>query len=244
MSLPKQVINLLGIVVVLAIVAIGGVAVAAPLYMQAMSTDTDTAGVAQTNSMYEIQVQGLQAAKKNLPQTQSAVAALHRQMPVAADLDDVFEIVNRAAKTTTASVATVSAGEVVPFAARTTVAADGTVAPAPAPTPAPSATPGAGGTAPADAATSGTPAAPAAPPAADPRMQAPFTITVDVSSPEAATAFLDELRKGPRLIAIVHSALSGSTGTSAAPGTSGSTDTAQPTYQLTVDALAFVRAAE
>ena len=178
MSLPKQLINLIGIVVVLAVVVIGVVLVALPLYTQSLATDGDTVRVAQTNGQVDIQVQALQAAKKKLPQTQQDVAQLRTQISVPNRLDDVFEIAIKAAATTKSTITAMTA--------------------------------------------------------ADGRTEAPFTITVSVPSPQAAAQFLDELRQGPRLIAITHSAL---TGTAA----SGSTDAS---YTLTVDALAFIHTAD
>ncbi|MRH30193.1 hypothetical protein GH740_12875 [Microbacterium sp. SYP-A9085] len=235
MSLPKQLINLIGVVVVLAVVVIGVVVVALPLYTQSLATDGETVHVAQTNSVYDIQVQGLQAAKKKLPQTQQEVAQLRTQISVPNHLDDVFEIAIKAATATKSTITAMTAAEVEPFVARTTVGDDGKAAapkPTPVATPAPAATDKSSSDA---AATDG--AAAAAPPAtstADGRSEAPFSIKVDVPSPAAAAQFLDDLRKGPRLIAITHSTL---TGTPASGDTDGS-------YTLTVDALAFIHTAD
>ncbi len=232
MSLPRQLINLLGLVVVLAVVVGGVAAVALPLYTQSMSTDGDTARVAQTNSQYDIQVQALQAAKKNLPQTQQEVAQLRTQISVPDHLDDVFEIAVKAAAATKSTVTKITTVDVEPFIARTIVGDDGK---ATAPKTAPAADTTTNGTATSGSATKDAAATPtpAAAPADNGRIQAPFTITVDVPSPAAAARFLDELRKGPRLVAIIHSALAGA----AASGGGGA-------YTLTVDALAFIRSAD
>jgi hypothetical protein len=233
MSLPKQLINLIGIVVVLAVVVIGVVVVALPLYTQSLATDGDTARVAQTNGQVDIQVQALQAAKKNLPQTQQDVAQLRTQISVPNHLDDAFEIAIKASATTKSTITAMAAADVEPFAPPTAVDETGKAAapkPAPAPTAATTDASASGASATDGAATPPT----AATAAADGRTQAPFTITVSVPSPQAAAQFLDELRKGPRLIAITHSAL---TGTAASAGT-------DATYTLTVDALAFIHTAD
>jgi hypothetical protein len=146
----------------------------------------------------------------------------------------VFEIAIQAAATTKSTITAMTAADVEPFAPRTAVDETGKAAapkPAPAETPAATDTSASGATATDGAAT---PSAAAAKPAADGRTEAPFTITVTVPSPAAAAQFLDDLRKGPRLIAITHSVL---TGTAAL----GSSDA---TYTLTVDALAFIHTAD
>jgi hypothetical protein len=233
MTLPKQLINLLGFVIVIAVLAIGGALVAAPLYTQSLSIDGDTARVAQTNAQYSAQVQSLSAAKKRLATTEKDVAALRAELTSAPDRDDVFELVTKAAAHADATVTTVTAGDVVPFAARASVGDDGAAAPAPE-TNADATTDASTDAAAAASTTTG--ASATAPPApADDRQQASFTITVDVPSPAKAAQFLDGLRAGPRLVAITHSALSES---------SGGADETAAAYQLTVDALAFISPAQ
>ncbi|WP_417562877.1 hypothetical protein [Microbacterium sp.] len=238
MSLPKQLINLLGLLAVAAVIVLGAVAVALPLYTQSQSTDGETLRVQQTNNGYAIQVQTLQAAKKNLPQTEQEVAQLRAQISAPDHLDDAFEIAIKAAQAADSTITSMTTGDIEAFVPRTAVGEDGkAAAPTPAPTtdtaaadPTASAAPTADGTSSSsttDAATS----TPTGAPTADQRTQAPLTITVSVPSPDAAAKFLDGLRKGPRLIAIVHSTLTGS---------AASADTAA-TYTLAVDALAFVR---
>ncbi|UUT35182.1 hypothetical protein [Microbacterium elymi] len=172
---PKQLINLLGLLVVLAVVVIGVVAVALPLYSQSVTTDGQTAQVTQTNQGYDIQVQALQAAKKNLPQTQQEVAQLRRQITAQGRLDDAFEIAITAAAATKSTITQMTAADTESFAPRTTVGEDGKAA---APTPAPAATSStdaaASGSSATDAATTdaaaaGGAATPAPAPAADPR---------------------------------------------------------------------------
>lgn len=231
MNLPKQLINLLGFVVVIAVLAIGGALVAAPLYSQSLNTDADTARVGQTNAQYDAQVQSLLAAQKELPRTKNEVAALRTQLSSAADRDDVFELVSAAVATADATVTSVSAGDIVAFAAPAADDAEAAAAPTTdAPATDASADAAAAASSPAD--TAG-PTTTAAGTDDDGRSQVPFTITVDTGSPEDAAEFLDGLREGPRLVAITHSALSQS---------SGADDAAS--YTLTVDALAFISPAE
>jgi len=217
MSLPKQLINLLGLVVVIAVLAIGGALVAAPLYSQSLSTDADTARVAQTNAQYDAQVQSLLAAKKELPSTKKEVAALRKQIAVPNHLDDVFELAVLSAEGTGSTITNVTAGDVIPFIARTST--DGSTGPA-----------ATSETSDEDAAASSSldAASTASATSDDARQQASFTITVEVPSPEAAADFLDGLREGPRLVAMTHSALEDSNGQ----------------LELTVDALAFISPAE
>jgi len=229
MPLPKQLINLLGIVVVLAVLTLGIVVVALPLYTQSLSTDSETARVAQTNSQYAIQVQALQAAKKDLSQTEREVAGLRTQITVPDHLDDAFELAIRAASAADSAITSMTAGEIEPFVARTAVGEDGkAIPPTPAPSPEATAPPTVGASGGTGVESEASPVPHSTPPADDHRLQAPFTIAVEVPSPKAAAAFLDGLRKGPRVIAIVHSSL----------------ESSASSFELTVDALAFIRTAD
>lgn len=222
--MPKQLINVLGAAVVIAVIVIGFLAFGAPAITQATATAAQIDQVALTNRGYQQQVDSLEAAKRDFSTLKADVAALRAQIPAHDDRDDVFEIVAQAATASGAQVSSVTALDPVAWAARTGAsssaaagaAASGgdAAAPAatPAPTPAPSAPPAAGGSASADTAAAG-------------RTQVPFTIVVKAATPAVATAFLDALGAGPRLIGITSTSLT-------------KADTA---VQLTVNALAFVR---
>ncbi len=198
--MPKHLVTAIGLVVSLGVIALGVFLVALPLYFQAVSVDAQTATVAGTNAVYQAQVDNLTAQQENLDQINSDVAQLRAQIPADGQLDDVFEVVGRAAESTGVQLTAVTAGEQAAFVTRTgPEGLDGAVAgTAPAPQPTPAAT---------DAATDtsgGTDAATPAPPAAtDSRQQVDFTISATAGDMAQATAFLDALRAGPRLLSSI-----------------------------------------
>jgi len=198
--MPKHLVTAIGLIVSLGVIALGVFLVALPLYFQAVGVDAQTATVAGTNAIYQAQVDNLTAQQENLDQINADVAELRAQLPADGQLDDVFEVVGRAAETTGVQLTAVTAGEQVAFAERTGVeGADGAAATAtPAPEPTPAATDAA-------ADTTGTTdaAAPALPSANESRQQVDFTISATAGDMAQATAFLDALRAGPRLLSSV-----------------------------------------
>jgi hypothetical protein len=197
--MPKHLVTALGLIVSLGVIALGVFLVAMPLYFQAVGVDGQTATVANINAIYQAQVDHLTEEEENLGEINAEVADLRSQIPATAQLDDVFEVVGRAAEASGVSLTTVSAGEQVLFTTRSG-AIDGdaaAVAPAPAPEPTPSATAGA------TDATAGTPtdaAAGGGVTAASGRQQVDFVINASATDMAQATAFLDALRAGPRLL--------------------------------------------
>jgi hypothetical protein len=194
--MPKQLVTALGLIVSLGVIALGVFLVAVPLYFQAVAVDTQTAAVASTNAIYQTQVDSLRAEEANLDAINANVADLRSQIPASAQLDDVFEVVGRAAEASGVALSAVTAGEQVPFVVRTgaTNEEGAESAPAPAPTPAP--TEGAEST---GGATSPEVAAPEAS-AESGRLQIDFVISATATDMQQATAFLDALRAGPRLL--------------------------------------------
>ncbi|MCT9821616.1 hypothetical protein N3K63_15120 [Microbacterium sp. W1N] len=202
MTLNKQLINLLGILVVVGILIAGIALIAVPMVGQAQTTASQTATVEQTNAVYEAQIAQLTAAQADQAQLDADTAALRAEIPASTQFDDVFEIAINAAVTHQLTIQSVTMAEPAPWVPRTSVADDGTAAPAePAPaTDAPAEDAAGEGTADAagDAGTGA--AAPAADPASTPRQQAVATITVPAPDFEAATAFVDSLQDGLRLL--------------------------------------------
>lgn len=227
MSIPKNLINFIGGVIVIVIVAAGIALIALPLYLQSQTTDQTRAQVAGQNGVYQQQIDGLNAAKSNIDEITADVDALTLKVPVANEFDTVFELVGRAAGNAGVKVSSVAADAPIAFSVRTGPTLPGDV---PAAAPADDAsTDGAttDGTATdgatTDGATAPEPTQPAAP-AASGRQQVPFHISVEAPNAAAATRFLDALRSGPRALAIIQSTLAEST----------------DALSLTVEALAFV----
>lgn len=221
--MPKQLVTALGLIVSLGVIALGVFLVAVPLYFQAVAVDTQTAAVASTNAIYQTQVDSLRAEEENLDAINANVADLRSQIPASAQLDDVFEVVGRAAEASGVALSAVTAGEQVPFVVRTgaTNEEGAESAPAPAPTPAP--TEGAEST---GGATSPEVAAPEAS-AESGRLQIDFVISATATDMQQATAFLDALRAGPRLLNSVIAS---------------SNQTGEGTVEVQINALTYVDA--
>jgi phage-related tail protein len=224
--MPKQLVTALGLIVSLGVIALGVFLVAMPLYFQAVGVDGQTATVANTNAIYQAQVDHLTAEEENLEQINAEVAGLRSQIPATAQLDDVFEVVGRAAEASGVSLTSVTAGEQVLFTTRTGVvdADAAVVAPAPAPEPTPSATEGVASTTTettTDAAAGGGVAATAG------RQQVDFVISASATDMAQATAFLDALRAGPRLLNSI---------------TATTTQSGEGTFDVQITALTFMDA--
>lgn len=197
--MPKHLVTAIGLIVSLGVIALGVFLVAMPLYFQAVAVDAQTATVASTNALYQAQVDELTAQQENIDEITENVAGLRSQIPATGQYDDVFEVVGNAAAASGVAITSVTAGEQVVYTTRTG-ATEGDPAAAAA-APAPEAT---------DAATdpntatdpSATDAnvAPAPDAVAAGRQQVDFVISATAADMAQATAFVDALRTGPRLL--------------------------------------------
>lgn len=224
--MPRQMINLIGIVVIAGLVFAGTMLVVLPVYGSARTTETGARDVAQTNDTYQLSIDRLAEAAERIDEISADVAELRRGIPASSRLDDVMQIVVEAAAATGAVIEGFAATEPETWTPRTGL---GTDDPESAPTDEPAA--GADGSAEA-AAPEPTPATTEAPDgqsppaegadgAPSPQRQIPVTITVAVPSADVAAAFLDALGRGPRLLLPIDGTLDETT--------------------LTVTALALVR---
>ena len=192
--MSRALINILGVVATLGVLALGIVLVAMPLAFQALGVAGQTAGVVTTNATYQAQIDGLREEEEHLDETQASVASLQTQITPAGELDDVFEVIAKAAEATGVTITSVTAGDPVPFTERTSASAIGEVVEAPIEAPA------------ADATTTDTTAttdaaAPVAPASTSTgRTQVDFTIAVTAGDLDQVVALLDALRSGPRLL--------------------------------------------
>ena len=220
--MPKHIVTAIGLIVSLGVIALGVFLVAMPLYFQAVSVDGQTASVASTNAQYQAQVDELTAQQENLGEIEANVAGLRAQIPATGQLDDVFEVVARAAEASGVQITSVTAGEQVAYATGTgATEGDAVAVPAPAPEATEAATDATTGT-PTDA------AAPAPDAAAGAgRQQVDFVISATAADMEQATAFLDALRAGPRLLNSVSATM---------------TQSGEGTVDIQVSALTFVDA--
>lgn len=193
--MPKHIVTAIGLIVSLGVIALGVFLVAMPLYFQAVAVDGQTATVASTNALYQSQVDELTAQQENLDEINADVADLRAQIPDTGQLDDVFEVVAHAAETSGAQITSATAGEQVAYAPRAGAMEGAALA---GPTPAPEATDAATDTT-TDTTTDAT-AAVSDPATAAGRQQVEFTISSTATDMAQATAFVDALRAGPRLL--------------------------------------------
>jgi hypothetical protein len=218
-NIPKQFVNILGIVAVVVVLVAGIAMIALPMYGAARTTDAETATVAQTNSIYEIQVARLTAEAETIDDTIAHVDDLRREITVIPKRDDIYEIVVEAALETGASLTSVTTSELQPFvppgAAEQEEAAPVEETPA-------EETASTEGAASSGAETGATAEVVEAETGDSLQEQVPVAIVVTVSDADEAAEFIDALGSGPRLLAPVDATYGGGT--------------------LTVNALAFVRA--
>lgn len=202
MNLNKQFINVIGAVLVLAVLVAGIALIAVPMWSQSQATDASTRGVAQTNSLYQAQIDQLSAAEARGEEIDAHLADLRAEIAPFTRLDDAFEIIIAAADKHELVIESATAGDPEPFAARAAIVEEMPAAAPPASADEP-AEPNAEGAA---------PTAEAPTPASDEssaQQQVAMTITVAVPEAAAATAFIDDLRVGPRLMSIIDATFSG-----------------------------------
>jgi hypothetical protein len=220
----KQLVNLIGAVASLAILALGVLVFALPLFSSAGATAASADDVAAQNRAQQTVLDTLTAQSADMTELDATVAELRAEIPEAAHLDDVLLLAVEAAQAHGGAVTTVTPATPEAFAPRVVAADDAGSAPAageaePAPEPSPSAEASAteATEAPTDAATA---------PAADAPQQVAVTVVVDAPDVAAATRIVDALREGPRLVAVTQASVT-------TPAEGGAT--------LTVTLLAFYR---
>jgi hypothetical protein len=222
-NIPKQLINLLGVVLVIGVVVAGVCLIALPMYGASQTTNAQARTVAETNSVYDIQVQQLSAEKQRMTEITASLDDLRREIADIPKLDDAYEIVLAAAAETGATITSIAAAEPEPWTPLVPAAEDpSATAPAPEQTAPAEPTTGAAGAGPSADVAAETPSG--AETEASPQQQIPLTITVEIADAAQAAAFMDALGRGPRLISPSNGTLTDGT--------------------LVVSALAFIRTQE
>jgi hypothetical protein len=200
--MPRSIIHLIGALVTAAVLALGVALVAMPLGFQALGVLGQTATVANTNALYQAQVDHLRDEEGRLDQIQASVTALQAQITPAPELDDVFEVVAMAADASDVSITSVAAGEAASFTTRTSPTTLDEAATAAVE--APAADDAASTDSTETAVESAAPTAEVTTAAAG-RTQVDFTINVSASKFRDVVEFLDGLRAHPRLVGAVES---------------------------------------
>lgn len=180
--LPRNVINLVGSAVVLAVLAAGLMLVVAPLMGGARETRESYEQVAADNTLKQIQVDSLLAQSQNQTALQFGLTQLRMLIPSEPRLDTVSDRVVNATSSSNTRLESVVVGETVPFSPPGSQ-------PAPV-NPDPTADPG-------------TENAEASPQPTDiPREQTTLTITISAKKVSEVADYADQLRDGLRLIRV------------------------------------------
>lgn len=177
--MPKQLINTVGLLVVLGLLAVTTFIVALPIYLQSLSTDDQTSSVAAQNANTQAQVDALSA--QNLTSVQGDADTLRAQIPDQPRLDSVSALITSAATTTKVLVVSITPGTPIDAS----VPATGT--------------PGETATTDTDAGQGATGAADA-PTALSGQLSIPIEFQVTSPDLKSVLSFLDTLRAGPRLL--------------------------------------------
>lgn len=208
--MPRSVINLIGVVVTIGVLLLALFLVAMPIAFQALGVVGQTVTVANTNAIYQAEVDALREEEARLDEVEASVAGLHTQITPANELDDVFELVAKSAESSGVSIVSIAAGEQIAFVERTSAtSADELVQPSAAPTQDQATNDATATPAPSDGNAAGTPNGvtdAATPPIG--RTQIDFSVTVTASELDQVVQFLDGLRAGPRLLGQIQSTVS------------------------------------
>ena len=201
--MTKSLVNLIGAAVTAGILLLGILVFALPLFSSANATMSAAADVAQQNRTQQAVLEALTAQADDMPAIEDELAELRRGIPATEHIEDVIELAAAAVDAHGGTLVAVRPADAVVFAPRTAdvVAAETTGDVAPAPAAPATADEGSGSETPesADAVEATAPEAGEAPTGPQ---QVAVTVEIDVADVAAATAVLDALRTGPRLLTV------------------------------------------
>ena len=197
--MTKQLVNLIGAATTLAILVLAVLVFALPLFTQATRTAGEADAVAAQNRAQQGVLDALVAQSADMTALEAQVATLRAEIPAEARVDDVLLLAIDAAAAEGGSVTSVTPASSEAFAVRT----DETATPAPQPA-AEAAEAAEADDEPSTTLESSTPAPVAA---SDGPQQTSVTVVVAAPTVEAATRILDELRAGPRLVAVTQASV-------------------------------------
>lgn len=196
----KHLVNLIGASASLAIIVLGVVVFAFPLFSSANSTAASADDVAEQNRIHQVQLDAFTAQAADMTALDATVAELRAEFPMGAHVDDIVLLAALAVEAEGGSITSIAAAPSEPFTSRTGDAES--VASAPAPEATAESDPAA---VPADGGATGSPA-PVAP--TDGAQQVGVTIGIDAPDVAVATRIIDALRAGPRLVAVTQASVS------------------------------------
>lgn len=213
MSVSRRLINLAGALLVVVVFVVGVLLFAAPVYTQSIEVFAQKLAIEDSNRELQAKIDSLEQQKAQLPEIQKEVASLRGQIPGRAQTDDISRLVVESSRAAGVDIVKINYEDWAPFlpntvqesaplgaAAAPQESADGVASDGAAPTSAPTAGPAATDPATTDAATGQ--AQSANPETGSTDVEIPVTIDLKGDSIDQLSRFLDELRKGPRLLQI------------------------------------------
>lgn len=206
MKLDAKMVNLLGLLVIVAVLGLGTISMVMPIYEGVQDSSDQLETVEQTNDTYRIQLAQLTEAEGRKSEIEKSVEKLRQQLPATVQADSALQVIAAASEATGAFIDRDAFTVATPFAPRTGAeeegAAQAEAAPAPPADPGTAAEGASEATeTDADATVDAGTEVPAEPPA-DPRQQVEIELVLSVQDTTMATAFLDALRAGPRSVLV------------------------------------------
>lgn len=207
MKLDARLLNLLGLLVIIAVFALGATSIVLPLFEGVRGAQEEIAADELRNEASRTKLTELQAAEERRGEIEQSLAALRAQMPATAKTDTALQVIENALASSGAVVRSVSFGETAPFTPRTPTGDEAPAAAAPATPPETdtSSSDASTETATADPATEGDASSEVA---LDTEWQIEVTVSVAVPDEAAALIFLDRLRSDSRILLPVEATFS------------------------------------
>lgn len=202
MKIDNRLLNLLGLLVIVGVLALGLTSIAVPILERVQSAQGEIATDQQNNDALRARLAELTAAEQRQAEIEESITELRKQLPESAQTDTALQMIENSLLSTGAAVRNVTFGEPAAFSPRAPYGEEGTTVPSTAP-----ATPPADDTAQPDAAAEAQPEQ-AEQPSTDARQQYEVSLSVVVPDEATALAFLDRLRADTRIMLPVEAALS------------------------------------
>ncbi|WP_449282383.1 hypothetical protein [Leucobacter sp.] len=209
MRIDSRLLTLLGVLVIVAVLGLGTVLAGLPMYARVQAAQQEIVQTQATNATLEGRLAELSRAKERRADIEAGIETLREQLPARPESDTVLQVISDALTAHEVFPKADRFGDSVAYAAQTGWAPDGeAVAETPAPAPEATEETAVEDSADGNAAEDAAPAAeaPAEPPA-DPQQQIEITLEVAVPDEPTATAFLDSLRSGSRLLLVTGATL-------------------------------------
>lgn len=204
MKLDTRMLNLLGLLAIVAVLGLGVASLIMPMYQGVQNASGELSLAEQTNDGYRSQLAQLTEAEGRKAEIQRSVAELRKEVPDNVQADTVLQAIADASAATGAFIDASTFGEPTAFTPRTEVTDDGAAPAAPAPPSDPGTGEGdAAASAPAaDGADATAPPADAGTAGAGPEQQIEIELTLSVENAAMAANFLDQLRAGSRSLLV------------------------------------------